>query len=168
MDSRNFETLADNDEAAIRAIPYALIDAWNHRNGARFAAPFGSAADFVAFEGTHLRGRQAIAEFHQSLFDTALKGTRLHGDVRFVHAVAPHVAVMHATAGTTLTGAAAPSPSRDSMQLFVAVNGPSGWQIEALLNARRLTLERQRFLDGFDALSEAAQHEVLALIEALK
>lgn len=168
MDSSTSVTLNPKDEAEIRAIPYALIDAWNRGSGAQFAAPFTDSADFVAFEGTHLRGRKAIEEFHERLFSTALAGSRLHGDVRFIGSAAPGVAVLHATAGTTLPGAAAASPSRNSQQLFVAVADNGGWRARAVLNARQLTLERQSLLDKFDALTEAAQREVIALIDALK
>jgi len=34
------------------------------------AAPFTDDADFVVFEGTHLKGRQQIASFTQQIFDT--------------------------------------------------------------------------------------------------
>ena len=37
-----------------------MIDAWNAGNGAAFAAPFSDTADFIAFEGTHLKGRWAL------------------------------------------------------------------------------------------------------------
>jgi uncharacterized protein (TIGR02246 family) len=57
------ETAADED--AIRAIHQRMIDAWNVGDGAGFAASFTEDADFVAFEGTHLKGRQEIALFHQ-------------------------------------------------------------------------------------------------------
>ena len=33
-------------------------------------APFTDDADFVVFEGTHLKGRQQIASFTQQIFDT--------------------------------------------------------------------------------------------------
>jgi uncharacterized protein (TIGR02246 family) len=152
----------------MRALPHAMIDAWNRGSAAGFAEPFTATADFIAFEGTHLRGRGRIVEFHQPLFATVLRGSRLHGEVKFAREVADGVAVMHAVAGTTLPGAARPSPSRDSMQLFVCVRDAEAWRIEASLNARLLTLERQRLLDDFTALSEAAQHEVLALIAQLR
>jgi hypothetical protein len=42
------------------------------------------------------------------------------------------------------------------------------WQIEGLLNARKLTLERQFFLDEFDSLSEEAQRQVTDLVTGLK
>jgi uncharacterized protein (TIGR02246 family) len=87
------QTAADED--AIRAIHQRMIDAWNAGDGAGFAAPFTSAADFVAFEGTHLKGCQEIALFHQQIFDTVVKGSRLEGEVKFVRLVSPLLAMMH-------------------------------------------------------------------------
>jgi len=51
-----------------------MIDAWSVGDGAAFAAPFADDADFVVFEGTHLKGRQQIASFTQQIFDTVVKG----------------------------------------------------------------------------------------------
>ena len=48
------QTTADKD--AIRAIHQRMIDAWNAGDAAAFAASFIDEADFVAFEGTHLKG----------------------------------------------------------------------------------------------------------------
>ena len=60
------------------------------------------------------------------------------------------------------------SQSRDSMQLFVVMKRDQDWRIEGLLNARKLTLERQFFLDEFDSLSEEAQRQVTDLVAGLK
>jgi uncharacterized protein (TIGR02246 family) len=81
MDSQRTQTTADED--AIRAIHQRMIDAWNTGDAAAFA-PFTDDADFIAFEGTHLKGRREIASFHQQIFDTVVKGTRLQGEVKFV------------------------------------------------------------------------------------
>ncbi|MEG4396842.1 SgcJ/EcaC family oxidoreductase [Microcoleus sp. BROC3] len=72
-----------------------MIDAWNRGSGEGFAAPFSETADFIAFEGTHLKGRKAIAAFHQQAFDTVVKGTRLEGEVNFVHFLNPQLALMN-------------------------------------------------------------------------
>ena len=53
-------------EDAIRAIHQQMIDAWNTSSGMAFATPFTDDVDFVAFEGTHLKGCQEIASFHQT------------------------------------------------------------------------------------------------------
>jgi uncharacterized protein (TIGR02246 family) len=47
-----------------------MIDAWNTGDSLAFAAPFTDDADFVVFEGTHLKGRQQIASLTQQIFDT--------------------------------------------------------------------------------------------------
>ena len=64
------QTAADED--AIRAIHQRIIDAWNAGDGDAFAAPFSDRADFVAWNGTHLEGRQEIAAFHRQMFDTVV------------------------------------------------------------------------------------------------
>ena len=83
---------SSTDETVLKTFVDQMIEAWNHGDAAGFAAPFAEDADFIAFEGTHLRGRAAIIGFHQPLFDTALKGTRLEGSVKFVRFVTPHLA----------------------------------------------------------------------------
>jgi uncharacterized protein (TIGR02246 family) len=155
------------DEAAIRAIPVRMVEAWNRGSAADFAAPFTGTADFIAFEGTRLKGRRAIADFHRKIFADEVKGTRLEGEARFVQFLSPELAVMHAAARVRLAGQQAPSPSRDSMQLFVVRKQQHEWRVDAVLNARQLTLERQFFLDQFDAMPAQAQRRVVDLVASL-
>jgi hypothetical protein len=67
-----------------------------------------------------------------------------------------------------LPGQPETSSSRDSMQLFGVMKRDEDWRIEGLLNARKLTLERQFFLDEFDSLSEEAQRQVTDLVTGIK
>jgi uncharacterized protein (TIGR02246 family) len=146
-----------------------MVDAWNSGRGDGFAAPFAEAADFIAFEGTHLKGRSHIQAFHQRLFDGELKGTRLSGRSELVQFVTPEVAVLHATGGTTLAGQPTPVRSRESMQLFVVRRHSNGqWRVDAVMNARKLTLERQLLWDDFESLSSQGQVEVKGLIASLR
>lgn len=170
MNSRTTQTPAPNaaDEDAIRAIHRQMIDAWNVGDGAAFAAPFTDDADFVVFEGTHLKGRQQIASFTQQIFDTVVKGSRLEGEVKFVRLLSPVLAVMHSAVRTTLRGQAEASPGRDSMQLTIVTKRDGEWRGEGLLNARRLTMERQYFLDDIDSLPAEAQRQVTDLVASLK
>lgn len=156
------------DEKPIRAIHQRMIDAWNTGDGAAFAAPFTEDADFVAFEGTHLKGRQEITSFHQRIFDTVVKGSRLEGgEVKFVHFLGPALAVMHSVVRVTLPGQTKPSPSRDSMQLTVVRKRDGDWRGEALMNARTLAMELQYFLDDLDSLPTEAQRQVSDLVALL-
>jgi len=156
------------DEEAVRAIHRRMIDAWNADDAAGFAAPFTDEADFVAFEGTHLKGRREIASFHRQIFDTVVKGTRLEGEVKFVRFLSAAVAVMHSAVRVILQGRTEASPSRDSMQLTVVAKRDGEWRSEGLMNARRLTMERQLFLDDMDALPTEAQRQVTDLVASLK
>jgi uncharacterized protein (TIGR02246 family) len=81
-----------------------------------------------------------------------VKGTRLQGDVKFVRFLSPVIAVMHSAVRVTLAGQTAPSPSRDSTQLTVVAKRDREWRSEGLMNARKLTVERQLFLDDIDSL----------------
>lgn len=133
----------------IARIPIQMITAWNSGDADGFAAPFTDTADFVAFEGTHLRGRDEIAAFHRELFATEVKGSELEGGVRFVRLLAPDCAVAHAWARyTNLPGASAATPGRESMQLFVLVRRDGQWRVEAMQNSRQLTLDQQQVLDN--------------------
>jgi uncharacterized protein (TIGR02246 family) len=72
-----------SDEAAVRALYQQLMDGWNQGSGEAFAAPFAEDGDLIAFDGTHFKGRQKIAQFHQPLFEAHLKGTRLRSETQF-------------------------------------------------------------------------------------
>ena len=164
------ESVANNlsNEATVRDIPVRMRDAWNKGSADDFAAPFDETADFIAFEGTHLKGRQAIVAFHKQIFETVVKGSRLvDAEVKSVRFLDPETAVMHATVKVVMPGETAPSPSRDSMQLFVVRKRHDLWKVEAMQNSRSLTLEHQKILDDLEALPEASRKQVADLLATL-
>src|SRR5215475_9748251 len=71
---------------------------------------------------------------------------------------------MHSGVRVTLQGQTEASPSRDSMQLTVVAKRDGQWRSEGLMNARRLTMERQLFLDNIDSLRVEAQRQVTDLV----
>ena len=156
------------DERPLFAIVNGMMDAWNRGSARDFATPFAEHADFIAFDGTHLRGRLNIEQFHHPLFETALKGTRLHGHVKFIRFLDPDLVLMHAVGTTTMAGEAVPLPSRDTMQLFVVTRRDGEWTVDALLQARQLTHDRQRVWDGYEGLPFEGQRQVEMLINALR
>jgi uncharacterized protein (TIGR02246 family) len=58
-----------DDEVAVRALYAQLMDDWSKGSGEAFSAPFAEDGHLVAFDGTHFKGRDEIASFHQPLFD---------------------------------------------------------------------------------------------------
>jgi uncharacterized protein (TIGR02246 family) len=143
-------SLDERDVAELAGIPLGMAEAWNRGDAEGFAARFSDTADFIAFEGTHLKGRDEIVAFHEHIFATVVKGSRLDPTVRFVRAVSPDVAVVHSAVAITLAGHDRPSPGRESMQLYVAVRDGETWWAEAMENARQLTLELQAMLDAYE------------------
>ena len=138
------------DEQAIRLIHYRMIDAWNVGDGKAFAAPFTASADFVVWEGTHLKGREEITAFTQRVFDTVMAGSRIEGDVKFVRFLSAVLAIMHSVVRVTLSGQTLPSPGRDSMEFSIVAKSNGEWRCEGLMNARQLTMEQQFALDDLD------------------
>jgi uncharacterized protein (TIGR02246 family) len=124
------------DEAAITALYQRALDGWNEGSGAAFAAAWADDGQLIGFDGTQLKGRAEIAAFHEPLFTTYLKGTRLVGSVRDVEFPAPDVAVFHADGRTIMAGASEPTPERDSIQTMVAVRRAGAWELLAFQNTR--------------------------------
>jgi uncharacterized protein (TIGR02246 family) len=124
------------DEVAVRDLYQQLMDGWNRGSGEAFAAAFTEDGDLVAFDGTHFKGREEIAPFHEELFDKWLKGSRLVGKVKDVWFLSPGVALMHAVGSTVMRGKSEPSPERDSIQTLVAVRQDGEWRLAAFQNTR--------------------------------
>jgi uncharacterized protein (TIGR02246 family) len=124
------------DEAAIRALFQALLDSWSRGDGAAYGDLFTEEADYVAFDGSHTKGRRQIADSHQRLFDTWLKGTRLTGEITGIRFLSPEVALVHATGGTLMPGRADAKPVRPSIQTLVATRRDGRWRFAAFHNTR--------------------------------
>ena len=124
------------EKAAIRNLYQQLLDAWGRGDGRAYAAQFTEDADYVAFEGSHTKGRQEIASSHQPLFDRWLKGTRLTGRIESIRFLSPEVCLVHATGGTLFPGETNPRPSRDSIQTLVATKRDGIWRFTAFHNNR--------------------------------
>lgn len=58
----------------------------------------------------------------------------------------PDVALVHATGGTIFPGEAAPRPSRESIQLLVAVQRDREWRFTAFHNCRVLRRTRLQWM----------------------
>lgn len=145
------------DEAEIRSLYFQVLDGWNRGSGEGFAQPFAEDGEQVAFDGTRFKGRSEIASFHQQLFDTFLKGSRLVGKVRSVRFLTPDVAVLHAVGGTVMAGQQDLDPERNSAQVLVAVRQSGKWQIATFVNVRAQYLGRP---DAVQALTEELRREL--------
>ena len=144
------------DETAICALYLHMMEGWNAAGSNAFASPFEENGDLVGSDGTHIKGRQEIALFHQHLFDMFLKGSRLVGKVRSVRFLTSDVAVMHAIGGTVMAGQTDLDPERNSVQTLIAVKRNGKWRLAAFQNTRATYIgrpdESQKLTEELQAL----------------
>ena len=84
-----------NARTGAEAIAATLVAAWNAGDGKAFARAFTSDADFVNIFGTHVVGRDEVAQLHQQIFDTIYKGSRNVFTAEEVRTLCDHAAVAH-------------------------------------------------------------------------
>jgi uncharacterized protein (TIGR02246 family) len=135
-DGRQQAMPVTSDAEAVRALYHQLMDGWNRGSAVEFAAPFADEFDFIAFDGVHFQRREELVRFHEPLFKTHLRGTRLVGDVTGVRFLNADVAVVHATGGTILGGGTRAAPERASIQTLVATRRDGNWRLVAFQNTR--------------------------------
>jgi uncharacterized protein (TIGR02246 family) len=84
-----------------------------------------------------LKGQKEIVSFHQQLFNSYVKGSRLVGKVKKVRFLTSDVALMHVIGGTIMAGQTDIDPERNSIQTIVAMKDNKGkWRLAAFQNTR--------------------------------
>src|ERR1700677_5095857 len=134
------------ERRAILQLGQALQDAWNRGDAAGYASQFTDDADFVAWNGTYGRGRRAIEDGHQRLFEGPLGGSRMvlvdddgaeSAPPESLRVVRPDVAIMVISGVVTLAGQSATGPDHESVQTFVLIKNGSSWRVAAFHNTRQ-------------------------------
>ena len=129
------------DRRAILGLGHALQDAWNRGDAAGFASPFTDDASFVAWNGLHGYGRQAIEDAHRPLLAGPLAGSRMvlvdadgPESLRFVR---PDVAIMVTSGAVTIADQSATGSDHEAVQTFVLAKNGDRWQITGFHNTRQ-------------------------------
>ncbi len=133
------------ERRAILELGQALQDAWNRGDAAGYVALFTDDADFVAWNGTYGRGRQAIEDAHRRLFGGPLAGSRMvladdgaeSAPPRSLRFIRPDVAVMVTRGVVTPASQSATSPDHQSVQTFVLIKNGNHWRVTAFHNTRQ-------------------------------
>ncbi|KWX00360.1 hypothetical protein TH66_16205 [Carbonactinospora thermoautotrophica] len=123
-------------EAELRDVVSRMNESWTRGDADAYAALFTEDSDYVAFDGTRQRGRQANADSHRKLFAGVLKDSRLQGEVESIRLIAPDVAVVHAVGTVLLAWHTRPARRRLSRQTLVLVRENGRWRITAFHNTR--------------------------------
>ena len=128
-----------NAAAAVRATLSRVSSAWDSGDPDRYAAQFTEDADYTAFDGTRMVGRQAIADGHRALFAGIMRNSRMTTGTPSLRFVTPDVAVVCAVGGIVMSwqrGRAEPSAKRLSAVTFVLVRRGDEWPVTAFQNTR--------------------------------
>jgi uncharacterized protein (TIGR02246 family) len=105
-------------------------------DAAAYAARFTEDSDYVAFDGSHHRGRQANALLHEPLFEGVLYGTRIVGEVESVRMLGPDLAVVHAAGAVVWPWHRGVPEARRSRQTLLVVRRAGDLSIAAFHNTR--------------------------------
>lgn len=138
--------VAAGDATALGDLIAQLTKAWNAGDGAAYGAGFTETCDYVTFNGDRLRGRAAVAQSHQLLFDTHLKGSRIIFESVDLKPVDTATILVHGIGNSRLAGQKTFPPSRRSIQTLVALREGTDWRFAAFHNTRIFAITPWRAL----------------------
>ncbi len=128
-----FQPPTSNDEESVRSLYRQLLDAWNQRDAARYAALFDEDANVVGFDGSMMNGRAEIESDLSKIFADHVTAAYL-GIIRQVRFPAPETAVLRAVCGMVPPGKSDINPAVNAIQSLVAVRREGRWQITLFQN----------------------------------
>ena len=128
--------VARTADATLNDLFDRMCAAWTSGDAAAYGACFTEDSDYVSYDGTHARGRQAMVDNHDRLFRGVLTGSALVGRVELIRYLRPDVAVLHATGSVLMPWRASLPKRRLSRQTLVAVREDGAWRVAALHNGR--------------------------------
>lgn len=112
----------------LTAIYHALLDAWNRRSAADYAALFDPQALVVGFDGSVMDGSAAVRDELGRIFadhETA----RYVGKIRSMGQFSPDGVLIHAVCGMVPPGMQDINPAVNAVQTLVAIRGADEWRI---------------------------------------
>ena len=119
------------DEAAIRAVIANLGSAWAKGDARLYGEQFAEDADFTVWNGTYVKGREAITRGHDEIFKTVYKGTKARVRVRSIRFLRDDVAVAHYEATAVKEGEEFP-PTPQAVPVAVLTKEKGKWRIAVL------------------------------------
>ena len=121
------------DEAAIRAIIATLSDAWTKGDAKLWGEQFAEDADFTAWTGGYVKGREAIIRGHDEVFHVFYPGTKQRLNVRSIRFLRDDVAVAHVEASVVKKEEEFP-PTPQAVPVAVLTKEKGRWQIVVFQN----------------------------------
>lgn len=121
------------DEMEIRALYHQLLESWNTRNAAGFAALFTNDGSSIGFDGSMLDGPAEIKSSLSQIFAHHQTAPYV-AKVRHVRFLTSHVAILRAVVGMVPPGQSDLNPAVNSIQTLTATKQDDQWRIALLQN----------------------------------
>ena len=121
------------EETAVSALYQQLLDSWNRRDAAGFAALYAEDSDVVGFDGSQMHGRTEIESTLSQIFADHMTATYV-SKIRGVRFLAPEVAVLRAVVGMIPPGKQDINPDTNAIQTLVATKQAGQWRIALFQN----------------------------------
>ncbi len=132
-DRSDEQAMPSDNELEVRALYRHVLDCWNRRSPAEFAALFEPDAYLVGFDGSPMEGPLQIETELRQIF-TDHPTAAYVGKVRGVRFLTPDVALLRAVSGMVPPGHQDLNPAVNAMQTLVAVRRKVGWRVTLYQN----------------------------------
>lgn len=121
------------DDASVSALYYALLESWNRRDAAAYAALFAEDGSVVGFDGSQMNGREEIEVSLRQIFADHQTAAYV-GKIRETRFLSPTIAVVRAVVGMVPPGQSEINPAVNAIQGVVAVRRDGEWRIALAQN----------------------------------
>jgi uncharacterized protein (TIGR02246 family) len=124
---------SSSDETEVKALYRQLLERWNQRDAAAFAALYEKNGSCIGFDGSQMNGRSEIESVLRKIFaehQTAPYVSKIR-EVRFVTS---EVAIVGGVAGMVPPGKSDLDPALNAIQSLVASRREGGWRIVLFQN----------------------------------
>jgi|SRR3954465_4720894 uncharacterized protein (TIGR02246 family) len=121
------------DTADLGALYQQLLDGWNQRDAAAYAALFAEDASVIGFDGSQMNGRAEIATQIGQIFADH-PTSRYIGKIREVRLLTPDAAILRAVVGMVPPGQSDLKPDVNAIQSLVAARNAGQWRIALFQN----------------------------------
>ena len=146
------------DPTECTALYTRLLEAWNRRSAADFAALFDTEGTAVGFDGSEMNGRDEIATSLKAIFDSHPTGAYV-ARIREVRQLGPATALLRAAAGLVAPGTSDLNPAVNAIQSAVLTERDGALWIALLQNTPAA-------FHGRPDASEALTRELTAVLRA--
>jgi uncharacterized protein (TIGR02246 family) len=121
------------DPTSVTVLYQQLLDAWNRRSAADFAALFAVDSTVIGFDGSQMNGQAEIQSNLSQIFADHPTAAYI-GKVREVRFLSPEIALLRAVVGMIPSGQADINPAVNAIQTMTTTKHNGAWRIALFQN----------------------------------